>query len=93
MSVQYKQEDISCLCAAGKCPHPAHTDSRECDEEVSRLGIIKSQNTMVCSFDDRWVETMLHFVATSPNADFHLSLEAGEALCKLSFVMDRFTYK
>ena len=36
-------------------------------------------------------ETILYFVAASRNADLHL--EAGEALSKLFFAMDRIKYK
>ena len=39
------------------------------------------------------VETILYFVAASRNADLHLHLEAGEALSKLFFAMDRIKYK
>ena len=39
------------------------------------------------------VETILYFVAASRNANFELHLEAGEALSKLFFSMDRIKYK
>ena len=39
------------------------------------------------------VETNLYFVAASRNADLHLHLEAGEALSKLFFAMNRIKYK
>ena len=39
------------------------------------------------------VETILYFVAASWNADLHLHLQAGEALSKLFFAMDRLKYK
>jgi hypothetical protein len=39
------------------------------------------------------VETILFFVAASRNADVNLHLEAGEALSKLFFAMDRIKYK
>ena len=39
------------------------------------------------------VETILHFVAASRNADLQLHLEAGEALSKLFFAMNRIKYK
>ena len=39
------------------------------------------------------VETILYFVAASGNADLHLHIEAGEALSKLFFAMDRIKYK
>ena len=39
------------------------------------------------------VETMLFFVAASRNADLALHLEAGEALSKMFFAMDRKKYK
>ena len=38
-------------------------------------------------------ETILYFVAASRNVDLHLHLEAGEALSKLFFAMDRIKYK
>ena len=39
------------------------------------------------------VEMILYFVAASQNADLNLHLEAGEALSKLFFTMDRIKYK
>ena len=39
------------------------------------------------------VETILYFVTASRNADLHLHLEAGEALSKLFFAMDRIKNK
>ena len=39
------------------------------------------------------VETILFFVAASRNADLQLHLEAGEALSKLFFAMNRIKYK
>ena len=39
------------------------------------------------------VATILYFVAASRNADLHLHLEAGDALSKLFFAMDRIKYK
>ena len=39
------------------------------------------------------VETILAFVAASRNADLKLHLQAGEALSKLFFAMDRIKYK
>ena len=39
------------------------------------------------------VETILFFVAASRNADLALHLEAGEALSKMFFAMDRIKYK
>jgi hypothetical protein len=39
------------------------------------------------------VETILFFVAASRNADLVLHLEAGEALSKMFFAMDRIKYK
>jgi len=39
------------------------------------------------------VETIRYFVAASRNADLHLHLEAGEALSKLFFAMDRIKHK
>ena len=39
------------------------------------------------------VETILYFVAASQNADLNLHFEAGEALSKLFFSMDRLKYK
>ena len=39
------------------------------------------------------VETILYCVAASRNADLHLHLEAGEALSKLFFALDRIKYK
>ena len=39
------------------------------------------------------VEVILYFVAASRNADLHLHLQAGEALGKLFFAMDRLKYK
>ena len=39
------------------------------------------------------VETILLFVAASRNADLNLHLQAGEALNKLFFAMDRIKYK
>ena len=39
------------------------------------------------------VETILFFVAASRNADLTLHLEAGEALSKMFFAMDRIKYK
>ena len=39
------------------------------------------------------VATILYFIAASRNADLHLHLEAGEALSKLFFAMDRIKYK
>ena len=39
------------------------------------------------------VETILFFVAASRNADLVLHLDAGEALSKLFFVVDRIKYK
>ena len=39
------------------------------------------------------VETILYFIRASRDADLHLHLEAGEALSKLFFAMDRIKYK
>ena len=39
------------------------------------------------------METILYFVAAFRNADLHLYLQAGEALNKLFFAMDRLEYK
>jgi len=39
------------------------------------------------------METILYFVAASRNADLRLHLQAGEALSKLFFAMDRLEYK
>lgn len=39
------------------------------------------------------VESILHFVAASRNADMNLHLKAEEALCKLCFAMDTIKYK
>lgn len=40
-----------------------------------------------------WVEAILFFVAATRNADLELHLQAGEALSKLFFAMDRIKYK
>ena len=55
----------------------------------------KAKNTMFHSMMNylQRVETILYFVAASRNADLHLHLEAGEALSKLFFAMDRIKYK
>ena len=55
----------------------------------------KAQNAMFCSLMNylHRVETILYFVAASQNADLHLHLQAGEALSKLFFAMDRIKYK
>lgn len=39
------------------------------------------------------VETILSFIAATRNADLELHLQAGEALSKLFFAMDRIKYK
>ena len=39
------------------------------------------------------VETILFFISASRNADLSLHLQAGEALNKLFFAMDRIKYK
>jgi len=39
------------------------------------------------------VETILHFVEPSRNSDITLHLQAGEALSKLFFALDRIKYK
>lgn len=39
------------------------------------------------------METILYFVAASRNGGLYLHLQAGEALSKLFFAMDRFKYK
>ena len=41
----------------------------------------------------RRVETILYFIAASRSSDIDLHLEAGEALSKLFFAMDRIKYK
>ena len=55
----------------------------------------KAQNPMFRSLMNylHRVETILYFVAASRNADLHLHLQAGEALSKLFFAMDRLKYK
>ena len=54
----------------------------------------KAKNAMFRSmFQLHRVETILYFVAVSRNADLHIHLEAGEALSKLSFAINRITYK
>ena len=55
----------------------------------------KSKNAMFKSMMNylHQVETILHFVAASRNADIHLHLEAGEKLSRLFFAMDRLKYK
>lgn len=55
----------------------------------------KAQNAMFRSLMNylHRVETILYFVAASRNADLHLHLQAGEALSKLFFAMDRLKYK
>ena len=55
----------------------------------------KAQNAMFRSLMNylHRVETILYFVAASRNADLHLHLQAGEALSKLLFAMDRLRYK
>ena len=39
------------------------------------------------------VETILFFIEASRNSDMVLHLQAGEALCKLFFALDRIKYK
>ena len=41
----------------------------------------------------RRVETILHFVEASRNSDLVFHLQAGEAISKLFFAMDRIKYK
>ena len=55
----------------------------------------KAQNAMFRSLMNylHQMETILYFVAASRNADLHLHLQAGEALSKLFFAMDRLKYK
>jgi len=55
----------------------------------------KAQNAMFCSLMNylHQVETIIYFVAASRIGDLHLHLQAGEALSKLFFAMDRLKYK
>ena len=55
----------------------------------------KSQNAMFRSLMNylHRVDTILYFVAATRNGDIHLHLQAGEALSKLLFAMDRLKYK
>ena len=55
----------------------------------------KAQNAMFCSLMNylHRVDTIRYFVAASRIGDLHLHLEAGEALSKLFFAMDRLKYK
>ena len=56
----------------------------------------KTKNAMFFSLMNymylRRVETILFFVAASRNADLDLHLEAGEALSKMFFSIDRLKY-
>ena len=65
---------------------------------MKRLQDWKSQKTQNAMFHSLMnylhrVETILYFVAASRNGDLHLHLQAGEALSKLFFAMDRLKYK
>ena len=55
----------------------------------------KSKNAMFKSMMNylHRVETILHFVAATRNADIHLHLEAGENLSRMFFAMDRLKHK
>ncbi|KAE8288343.1 hypothetical protein D5F01_LYC12211 [Larimichthys crocea] len=55
----------------------------------------KSQNAMFKAMMNylHRVETILSFIAATRNADLELHLQAGEALSKLFFAMDRIKYK
>ena len=55
----------------------------------------KSSNAMFKSMMNyvHRVETILFFVEASRNADLNLHLQAGEALSKLFFALDRIKYK
>ena len=55
----------------------------------------KAENAMFRSLMNylHRVETILYFVAAFRNADLKLHRQAGEALSKLSFAMDRLKYK
>ena len=55
----------------------------------------KANNAMFCSMMNylHRVKTILYFVAACRNDDLHLHLEAGEALSKRLFAMDRIKNK
>lgn len=55
----------------------------------------KSHNAMFHSLMNylHRVEAILYFISASRNGDLHLHLQAGEALSKLFFAMDRIKYK
>ena len=90
-----EQEHQACLCTAGICPSPAHAESGEFDEEAARLGSTKGPECNVSLLDELSASGGDNplLVAASPNADLHLHLQAGEALSKLFFAMDRLKYK
>ncbi|KAK1879681.1 Acetyl-coenzyme A carboxylase carboxyl transferase subunit beta, partial [Dissostichus eleginoides] len=64
------------------------TAFQEWEEQKSQHAMFKAM--MSCLHR---VETILFFVAATRNADLELHLQAGEALSKLFFAMDRIKYK
>ena len=61
---------------------------QEWEEQKSEDAILRS----LMNYFHR-VETILYFIRASRDADLHLHLEAGEALGKLCFAMDKIKYK
>ncbi len=68
------------------------------EKVMKRLQDWEAQNAKNAMFQSLWnylhrVESILYFVAASRSGDLHLHLQAGEALSRLFFAMDRLKYK
>ena len=94
---QYLDNYVEKMCAVKDANQSFKEDLRQGDtlELFAKWKQQISQNAMAKSMFNYMerVETITTFVAASRNADLDLHLEAGEALSKLFFAMDRLKYK